>query len=452
MLVRFITGWDQDENEINHIFKEFLNEYIFPSIRTSNLDDLYLNHHNNEVFFPANDLFNINTIISYAKINRDISIFINAQFKYEIDEELIEHPDNLEIRNIKFTFWGLFKGEKCSSFNVSNDQFNRLDIAILSDYLYYTIKGWTLNAIPSNFKPFLDINKYNVFPDHLELISHYKYFERITEIESFIFNNNILSRDQIKDFDKFWKIPINNYEKKRFEIKKFKEFRPFFTSIRSECYNKHTYTIVIDTETNGLPQNFNTSFPYENYPEIVQISWVILDKFDRILKIQDFIVKPDGYKITSASTKIHGIHDIIAKITGKGFNEVISELLEDLSICELIVGHNLEYDIKVIESMCYKYFIKDKNWLYSDKNGFFYKFKNLVTFCTMKDGTEYLENKKSEKWLSLEELYNHLFASDIKGLHNSLKDIWVTNYCFQQLKWGTKLKSKYLVNIEDDPK
>lgn len=454
MLVKFIEDYNLNEIEFKRLFNDFLSEFVYPFIQENGLENLYLNHDNKEVFLPANDLYNIEAIKKYINNHENLLVFVNAQFKHDIDEDYENHPDNIELLIKRYTFWGLFKGNKCSFFEIDNSNFDESYIPIVSDYLYYTINYFDDHFIPSNFEPFFDISGYSfLYNSCYEFpFKHYQFFERINNNNVIAFLNKLLKEDLRNYEGENWKIPVNNSQKERFEINKFKDYFPNCKQANFEIpkfYNKHKYTIIIDTETNGLPDKFDTPFPYLNYPEIVQISWAVFDIYDRLIKVQNFIVKPDGYKISTASTKIHGIHHIQAQIGGVHFHTAISELYKDISICELIVGHNLEFDIKVIEAHCYKYYLKEKDWIYSNQEGFFHEFKKLEKFCTMKNSETILKDQNFSKWLKLGELYEFLFNDTISGLHSSLKDIWVTYKCFDELKWSNKSVFNLLIPFEN---
>ena len=83
---------------------------------------------------------------------------------------------------------------------------------------------------------------------------------------------------------------------------------------------KEQLLLFFDTETTGLPKNFNLNF-YEkstNWPHLVQLSWIMTDSRGRALSTNDFIIKPDGFVIPGRSTEIHGIsHDYAKKCVDK---------------------------------------------------------------------------------------------------------------------------------------
>ncbi|HKK10998.1 MAG TPA: exonuclease domain-containing protein, partial [Bacteroidales bacterium] len=66
--------------------------------------------------------------------------------------------------------------------------------------------------------------------------------------------------------------------------------------------------IIFDTETTGLPKNFNAPVSdSNNWPRMVQLAWQVHNEKGDLLEAHDYIVKPEGYEIPYNATKVHGI-------------------------------------------------------------------------------------------------------------------------------------------------
>lgn len=66
--------------------------------------------------------------------------------------------------------------------------------------------------------------------------------------------------------------------------------------------------LFFDTETTGLPLDY--SLPrsaVDNWPRLVQLSWIVTDENGNRLKTADHIIRPDGFTIPMASSYVHGI-------------------------------------------------------------------------------------------------------------------------------------------------
>ncbi len=66
--------------------------------------------------------------------------------------------------------------------------------------------------------------------------------------------------------------------------------------------------LIFDTETTGLPQNYNAPVTdLDNWPRLVQLAWQLHDTKGKLLSAKNYIVKPEGFTIPFNSEKIHGI-------------------------------------------------------------------------------------------------------------------------------------------------
>lgn len=196
--------------------------------------------------------------------------------------------------------------------------------------------------------------------------------------------------------------------------------------------------LFFDTETTGLPLDFDEPYTnVKNWPRLVQLSWIIEDTETNEVTEHDFIIKPVGFIIPFAATKIHHITHGWAERNGKPIKEVLLKFDLDLLQADLLVGHNIEFDLNIVAAEFYR-LKKDKECDLAPRtiNQKINKLLSKPTFCTMETGTYYtkIENYNGEyKWPKLIELYRHLFGHDFKGAHNSLDDIRATRECFWEM-------------------
>ena len=72
--------------------------------------------------------------------------------------------------------------------------------------------------------------------------------------------------------------------------------------------NKELLYLFLDTETTGLPRNYDApSSDTRNWPRLVQLSWLLTTSKGKIINKGNYIVKPKGFVIPKASSDIHGI-------------------------------------------------------------------------------------------------------------------------------------------------
>lgn len=179
--------------------------------------------------------------------------------------------------------------------------------------------------------------------------------------------------------------------------------------------------LFFDVETTGLPLNYHAPYSQiENWPRIVQLSWLTADPNGTILKESDNIIKGD-FKIPRDASCIHGITDAVAQEKGVALRPVLIKFLEDIQGSDCIVCHNVGFDLAVLQSELLRAGMDPKI--------------GKKTFCTMKNSTHYcqLPGNHGYKWPRLEELYRICFGGSIKNAHNAMADVKATHKIFYHL-------------------
>jgi len=182
--------------------------------------------------------------------------------------------------------------------------------------------------------------------------------------------------------------------------------------------------LFFDTETTGLPSDWNAPVSnLENWPRLVQLAYIFLNENGQVITKKNKIIKPSGFTIPSEASDIHGISQIIAEINGEDLDEVIREFDKYAQISTMIIGHNIEFDAKILGAEFLR--LGKKNTLEE---------KRLI--CTMKNSTEFckIEGYYGYKWPKLAELHNKLFGTNFDGAHNAMVDVEITAKCFWELK------------------
>jgi DNA polymerase III epsilon subunit-like protein len=182
--------------------------------------------------------------------------------------------------------------------------------------------------------------------------------------------------------------------------------------------------LIFDVETTGLPKKRKADiFDFENWPHIVQISWLIFNVTNgKIISINDHIISlQEGKKIPEASTKVHGITDEIMREKGENIIDILNKFNNDLMESQIIVAHNIEFDETIIG-------VESLRWL--DYN-IFGNYNNMK-YCTMRRS-----RKIKQKWMKLVDLHEHLFKTVPQNLHNSLIDVFVCFRCFCKLYYNS---------------
>jgi len=255
-----------------------------------------------------------------------------------------------------------------------------------------------------------------------------------------------------------------------------------------------TKVIILDTETTGKSpikagskwgeDYFKRSSDPTIWPRIVQMSFITydVDEYKPINVCSNIIkLKDTQYPIPIESVNIHGITDEISRDNGVSINDVLSTFVEEFLKSDLIVGHNIQFDINVVcaelslilnSNEITNRYQKNKFIQVYDKlmNDFYSKYK----YCTMRkskaicalpkykygDDGEFildgngekveklnLNGKPGIKNPKLSEAYYHLFKEMPDGrLHDSLVDVAVCLRIFMKLYKDLDIFSEEIIN------
>ncbi len=199
--------------------------------------------------------------------------------------------------------------------------------------------------------------------------------------------------------------------------------------------------LIFDTETTGLPVKDEygkdpSIYDLDKWPYIIQISYILYDLSQNEANIKNKYVKiKNSIIIPPESYKIHKLEHNFLNIHGDNIIPVLNEFNNLLKISDIIVGHNISFDKRLIMVECFRNNIKQYFTYFKGKERI-----KKSEFCTMKKTTKLCNiikiskknNKPYLKTPSLSELYLHLFPESIlpKELHNSLIDILITFKCY----------------------
>jgi len=118
-----------------------------------------------------------------------------------------------------------------------------------------------------------------------------------------------------------------------------------------------TRYFVFDTETTGLIKKIGGRYPAPNnvnaYDDsrILEIAWVIYH--NEIVDFQRYLVN-NLISIPEAATKIHGITEAMITADGMDLMDILEILSNSIKNCDFIVGHNVDFDILILESELYR--------------------------------------------------------------------------------------------------
>ncbi|MFM7682981.1 MAG: PHP domain-containing protein, partial [Bacteroidota bacterium] len=183
--------------------------------------------------------------------------------------------------------------------------------------------------------------------------------------------------------------------------------------------------LIFDTETTGLPRNYNAPISdTENWPRVVQIAWQLHDELGNVLEHKDFLIRPKGFNIPFESEKVHGISTELSKLGGEELEDVLFLFKKALQKSKFIVGHNVTFDNNVIG--CEFYRLGEETPLTLP----------VLDTCT-EETAEILKLPGGRggkfKLPSLSELHEYLFQTPFVEAHNATADVEATTRCFLEL-------------------
>ena len=183
--------------------------------------------------------------------------------------------------------------------------------------------------------------------------------------------------------------------------------------------------IVLDIETNGA----GTIRPPVQRP--LEIAWVVCNNKGEIIKRTRRFVSGVEY-IHPKAKEIHGYDMDYVNTHGRSMKEIFEELEKDVCNVDLVVGHNIDFDVGCI---CNQDRLMNLNGGPSLIPGL----RSVPLFCTMRHGTELCRlpawhGGKGYKWPKLCELARHAGVDfDADKLHGALYDVDITLACYRKL-------------------
>ncbi|SDM07400.1 DNA polymerase III subunit alpha [Pedobacter antarcticus] len=189
--------------------------------------------------------------------------------------------------------------------------------------------------------------------------------------------------------------------------------------------------LIFDTETTGLPANYNAPVSdSNNWPRCIQLAWQLHDESGKLIEHQDFLVRPDGFNIPYDAERIHGISTELATEQGIELADALERFNTVLSKAKFIVGQNVGFDVNIMGAEFYRLGIESP----------------MATMPVLDTCTEVTADLLKIpggrggrfKLPTLTELHNYLFGIPFAEAHNATADVEATTRCFLQLlKMGT---------------
>ncbi|MCK5018814.1 MAG: 3'-5' exonuclease [Candidatus Peribacteraceae bacterium] len=188
-------------------------------------------------------------------------------------------------------------------------------------------------------------------------------------------------------------------------------------------------SIILDTETTGLPQK---NAPLEMQPHIIEIGAIFIDDSGAITrtisqllnpgdKIYDDKIKTYTNRLPAIITKVTGIvdEDLVGKPTFKEFLPILSTFFIG---ADALIAHNAQFDVKMLENELRRSEVVGFEW-------------PVQTICTMHEYKHLL----SGKWPKLIQLYEKIMRKKLEQTHRALDDCMAVREILVEDKYFEKI-------------
>ena len=182
--------------------------------------------------------------------------------------------------------------------------------------------------------------------------------------------------------------------------------------------------LVFDTETTGLPRDWNAPLSdVDNWPRVVQVAWQLHGPDGALIEARDFLIKPEGFNIPFGAEEIHGISTELARNEGVSASEALAAFQSALDRTQFMVGHNLKFDLNALGAE-YLRLGWDESWIQKPV---------LDTMTPQTAALVGIPGRSGFKPAKLGELHAKLFGEEFAEAHNATADVEATARCFWEL-------------------
>ena len=209
-----------------------------------------------------------------------------------------------------------------------------------------------------------------------------------------------------KNDDNYYKYLIRDFKYYYNDIYNFYEYLRLNNKFTSEINKILNIKMVLDTETTG----------FYDYDRVLQLSYILFNEVQTLKTFDHYVKIHPSVKIRNSD--IHGITNEICKTQGIPIAEVLNVFCDDLEITQTLIGHNLQFDIRMLKS----------------------EFKRLTVDCDIMtckpiEDTLHLGKLKYPKGtkMKLGDLHRLEFNKDMENAHNALYDVIATMNIYKSL-------------------
>jgi len=182
--------------------------------------------------------------------------------------------------------------------------------------------------------------------------------------------------------------------------------------------------LFFDITANGKPKSWKAEASDTfNWPRLIKIAWLVINKEKKPVKLESFLIKPEGFEVLPEVEDFTGITQEIAVNEGTSLVEVLEKFSEAVDAADYIVAHNFKLDSCVVAAEF-------------DRKMMSHKLFSADSYCLMQEGTYFckLPGKRGNfKWPTMTELYLKMFGKKLLDSQNPVTDVKACASCFIKL-------------------
>ena len=193
-------------------------------------------------------------------------------------------------------------------------------------------------------------------------------------------------------------------------------------------------------DCSGISKPLSWKAPFSdtfNWPRMIHLSWIILDKELNPIDDFDHIIIPEGFSFNADIEKRCRIDKEDISTKGAKLEDVLKGFDKSLQQVDYIFAHNLNFNENVLAA---EYLRK----------GISHSLFRKESFCLMQESTFFckLPSKTGGyKWPTLTELHSIIFKKAYSPPNNARADVIAATRCFKALMMGGQFED--LFDLED---
>lgn len=194
--------------------------------------------------------------------------------------------------------------------------------------------------------------------------------------------------------------------------------------------------LAFDTETTSLPRaDLHLAHPAQ--PHLLQFAGILFSKSGvEVDRLTTLVIPGPGATLATPAYRAHGISLERATQEGADPKQVFAWFLRAVDECEMLVGHNIQFDLNVMRILSAR--LLGQDW-----------HNSKPICCTMQLAAPViglpptprmlLSGRNGPKPPTLTECMKHLFGESLIGAHDAMNDVRACIRVFQTLKSATRI-------------